>query len=72
MNLCYFALLSRTRSDYSLAGVSVFKSQFQQDASAVQEFKSLLSKVQVSENLISPSNHSVLALSVINLVKGPR
>ena len=56
---------------HSLDGFSFFKLKFQQDANAVQEFKSLLPKVQVSEILISPSNHSMLALSVINLVKGP-
>lgn len=70
VNLCYFKLLSRAKSDYSLAAFSVFKSHFQQGANAVQEFKSLLSKVQVSEILISTSNHSVLVLFVINLVKG--
>lgn len=69
MNLCYFKLLSRAKSDFSLAGSSVFKSHFQQGANAVQEFKSLLSKVQVSEILISTPNHLMLVLSVINLVK---
>lgn len=57
MGLCYFKVLSRTKAGHSLAGFPVSKSYSQQNANSIQQFNSLLYKVQVSEILTSASNH---------------